>query len=75
VDSVTAAGVVTFQASEPSSPTHGQVWVDRDASVGAVVVTSDTITNIENNISALISASATLSANITQVEALALLGL
>lgn len=75
VASVTAAGVVTFQASEPSSPTHGQVWVDRDASVATVVVTSDTITNIQNDISALISASATLSTNITQVEALALLGL
>jgi hypothetical protein len=61
VDSVTAAGVVTFQASEPSSPTHGQVWVDRDASVGAVVVTEDTITEIENDISALVTASASLS--------------
>ena len=75
VSSVTSAGVVTYQASEPSSPVHGQVWIDRDASVATVVVTSDTITSIQNNISALVSASATLSTQITQVEALALLGL
>lgn len=68
VTSVTVAGTVTFQASEPSSPTHGQVWVDRDASIATVVVTSDTITNIENNIT-------NLQSDITQVEALALLGL
>lgn len=86
VDSVTSAGVVTLNASEPSGPVHGMVWVDRDASVGVTVVTSDTITNMQNQINALNSASVTLAgqlnsasvilaARISDIEGLALLGL
>jgi hypothetical protein len=69
VTSITAAGTVTFQASEPSDPTHGQVWVDRDGSIATVVVTSDTITDIENDIDALYSASASLYSTINSASA------
>lgn len=40
VPSVTAAGVVSYINNEPSQPTHGQVWIDKDTDIAPVNISN-----------------------------------
>lgn len=72
VPSITSAGVVSYINNEPIEPTHGQVWVDKDTDITPI--------NLSNflpiaDAAATYATKTELNTAITQVEALALLGL
>lgn len=61
VESILASGAATYSPNEPANPTHGQVWVDSDDSVSVLLGAQSVIEDLQDQI--------------TQVEALALLGI
>jgi hypothetical protein len=64
-----SAGVVTLSANEPSTPIHGQVWVDRDYGLtsfnASLFATQSAFDILENTVTQL-------SIRLDGVEALAL---
>lgn len=68
VASVTSAGVVSYINNEPLEPTHGQVWVDKDTDIAPI--------NISEYLGTEEAAQTyATKEELTQLEALALLGL
>jgi hypothetical protein len=68
-ENLQSAGVVTLSANEPSTPIHGQVWVDRDYSLtsfnASLFATQSAFDILENTVTQL-------SIRLDGVEALAL---
>lgn len=78
VESITSAGVVSYINNEPIEPTHGQVWVDKDTDIAPINI-SEYLGTADAASTYLTQSSASeiyaTKEELTQVEALALLGL
>ena len=61
VESIVASGAAVYAPNQPANPTHGQVWVDSDDAVSVLLGAQSVIEDLQDQI--------------TQVEALALLGI
>jgi hypothetical protein len=68
VESITSAGVVSYINNQPLEPTHGQVWVDKDTDIAPINISEYLGTEEAAQIYAT-------KEELTQLEALALLGL
>jgi hypothetical protein len=61
VESIVESGTAVYAPNQPANPTHGQVWVDSDNAVSVLLGAQSVIEDLQDQI--------------TQVEALALLGI